>query len=64
MASDRDEESGWLTGGRQRGFSPQRQVLTGEHRDIVARIVAVRAGGMEPDTLCGPVARQGLGLAQ
>lgn len=27
------------------------------------RIVAVRAGGMEPDTLCGPVARQGLRLA-
>lgn len=28
------------------------------------RIVAVRAGGMEPDTLCGPVARRGSGLAR
>lgn len=39
MASDGDEKSGWLTGTRQRAFSPQRRALTGEHRDIVAALL-------------------------
>lgn len=43
---------------------PQCQVLTGEHRDIVALLLGFgRNGGgqREPDTLSGPGASQGLG---
>lgn len=64
MASDSDERRGWLTGGRQRGFAPQRQVLTGEHRDIVAALLRSEREGGNPTPSPDPVARQGLGRAQ
>lgn len=46
---------------------PQCQVLTGEHRDIVAVLLFSGGSGggqREPDTLSGPGASQGLGWAQ
>lgn len=61
MASDRDEESGWLTGGRQRGFSPQRQVLTGEHRDIVAVLWRSEQEGWNPTPSVDPWRARGWG---
>lgn len=61
MASDRDEESGWLMGGRQRGFSPQRQVLKGEHRDIVAALLRSEREGWNPTPSVDPWRARGWG---